>query len=152
MKEFPGTPGTVLGLILRMSQFIFATPSIGYMVTTTSFMDITAFCYLVAAMGLQAIWSFLLALMDAYAVVRKKVLHNPALVSLYLVGDWVSATLSLAAACSSAGIIVLYFHDLGHCYFGEKCRSYQISVGFAFLSWIPTSISSLIMLWLLAGG
>ncbi|KEH42711.1 CASP-like protein [Medicago truncatula] len=109
-------------------------------------------CYLVAAMGLQAIWSFLLALMDAYAVVRKKVLHNPALVSLYLVGDWVSATLSLAAACSSAGIIVLYFHDLGHCYFGEKCRSYQISVGFAFLSWIPTSISSLIMLWLLAGG
>jgi len=45
---------------------------------------------LIAAMGLQAIWSFLLALMDAYAVVRKKVIHNPVLVSLYLVGDWVS--------------------------------------------------------------
>jgi len=43
MKDFPGTPGTVLGLILRMSQFIFAALSIGYMVTTTSFMDITAF-------------------------------------------------------------------------------------------------------------
>lgn len=41
-------------------------------------------------MGLQAIWSFVLALVDAYALVRKKVLHNPVLVSLFVVGDWVS--------------------------------------------------------------
>lgn len=46
-------------------------------------------------MGLQTIWSFVLALLDAYAVVRKKVLHNPVLVSLYLVGDWVSLNKNL---------------------------------------------------------
>ncbi|XP_028183200.1 CASP-like protein 5B3 isoform X2 [Glycine soja] len=141
MKDFSGTPGTVLGLVLRMSQFIFAAGSIASMATTTSFFNLTAFCYLIASMGLQIIWSFVLALMDLYALVRKKVLLNP-----------VTATLSLAAASASAGITVLYFHDLGHCHFGEECQKYQISVAFAFLSWISTSISSLIMLWLLAAG
>ncbi|CAI8603052.1 unnamed protein product [Vicia faba] len=152
MKDFPGTPGTLFGLALRISQFVFAAGSIASMATTPNFFNITAFCYLIAAMGLQTIWSFVLALLDAYAVARKKVLHNPVLVSLYLVGDWVTATLSLAAACSSAGITVLYFNDLGHCHFGKECRKYQISVACAFLSWIPISISSLIMLWLLAAG
>ncbi|XP_061370999.1 CASP-like protein 5B3 [Gastrolobium bilobum] len=152
MKDFPGTPGTALGLTLRMSQFIFAAGSIASMATTPSFFNFTAFCYLIASMGLQVIWSFVLALLDAYALVRKKVLHNPVLVSLFLVGDWVTSTLSLAAASSSGGITVLYFNDLGHCHFGEECQKYQISVALAFLSWIPIAISSLIMLWLLAAG
>ncbi|XP_006605765.1 CASP-like protein 5B3 isoform X2 [Glycine soja] len=132
MKDFCGTPGTVLGLVLRMSQFVFAAGSIASMATTISFFNLTAFCYLIASMGLQIIWSFVLALMDLYALL--------------------TATLSLAAASASAGITVLYFHDLGHCHFGEECQKYQISVALAFLSWISTSISSLIMLWLLAAG
>lgn len=41
-------------------------------------------------MGLQVIWSFVLAVLDAYSLVRKKALHNPVLVSLFVVGDWVS--------------------------------------------------------------
>jgi len=64
----------------------------------------------------------------------------------------VTATISLAAASASAGLTVLYFHDMGHCHFGEECQKYQISVAFAFMSWISISISSLIMLWLLAAG
>ncbi|KHN01056.1 CASP-like protein [Glycine soja] len=175
MKDFPGTPGTGLGLALRISQFVFAAGSIASMATTPSFFNFTAFCsagygtrlggeneigkgdgqkgiYLIASMGLQVIWSFVLALLDAYALVKKKVLHNAVLVSLFVVGDWVTATLSLAAASSSAGITVLYFNDLGHCHFGEECQKYQISVALAFLSWFPISISSLIMLWLLAAG
>lgn len=40
-------------------------------------------------MGLQVIWSFGLALMDAYALAKKRVLHNPILVSLFVIGDWV---------------------------------------------------------------
>ncbi|KAL1342099.1 CASP-like protein 5B3 isoform X2 [Arachis hypogaea] len=143
MKNFPGTPGTLLGLALRMSQFIFAAGSIAAMATTPSFFNFTAFCYLIASMGLQFIWSFVLASMDAYALARNKVLHNPVLVT---------AILSLAAASSSAGITVLYFHDLGHCQFREECQKYQISVALAYLGWIPISISSLIMLWLLAAG
>ncbi|XP_022748990.1 CASP-like protein 5B3 isoform X4 [Durio zibethinus] len=119
------------------------------------FVNFLSFClclksYLIASMGLQVVWSFALALLDGIALVKKKVLHNPILVSLFVVGDWVTATLSLAAASSSAGIAVLYFNDLGNCKFGEECQKYQLSVAFAFLGWIAISISSLIMLWLLA--
>ena len=38
MKDFCGTPGTVLGLVLRMSQFVFAAGSIASMATTISFL------------------------------------------------------------------------------------------------------------------
>jgi hypothetical protein len=41
-------------------------------------------------MALQIIWSFVLASLDAYALVKKKVLLNPVLISLFVVGDWVS--------------------------------------------------------------
>lgn len=150
MRDFPGTPGTWTGLVLRIAQCVFAVASIAFMATTTSFFNFTAFCYLIASMGLQVIWSFVLALLDAYALVRKKALHNPVLVSLFVVGDWVTATLSLAAASASAGITVLYFSDVGNCRIAEECQKYQMSVALAFMSWMTIAISSLIMLWLLA--
>ncbi|KAK4405865.1 CASP-like protein 5B3 [Sesamum angolense] len=145
MKNFAGAPGTWTGLILRMAQCLFAVGSIASMATTKTFFSYTAFCYLIASMGLQVIWSFGLAFMDAYALLTKKVLHNPVLVSLFVVGDWVTATLSLAAAASSAGITVLYFGDLGGCSLGEECIKYEMAVALAFLSWITIAISSLIM-------
>ncbi|PKI68303.1 CASP-like protein 5B3 [Punica granatum] len=150
MKEFPGTPGTLTALVLRVSQFVFAVGSIASMATTDSFFNFTAFCYLIASMGLQVIWSSGLAFLDAYALLRKKVIHNPILVSLFVVGDWVTATLSLAAASASAGITVLYFSDLGRCSSGEECQQYQMSVALAYMSWVSIAISSLLMLWLLA--
>ncbi|CAK9160076.1 unnamed protein product [Ilex paraguariensis] len=152
MKDFAGTPGTVTGFILRMSQCLFAVGSIASMATTKTFFNFTAFCYLIASMGLLVIWSFGLAFLDAYALAKKKVLHNPVLVSLFVVGDWVTATLSLAGAASSAGITVLYFSDLGDCGFGEECQKYQMAVALAFLSWITIAISSLIMFWIWAAG
>lgn len=171
MKDFPGTPGTLTGLLLRISQFVFAAGSIASMASTSSFFNFTAFwyclvfqstdfslkvsnrlerwvfeewvesmpllnlkffllwswnsvgfvwnpkdddltiilavqvsnicsgpficnslfcSYLIASMGLQVIWSFVLALLDAYSLMKKKALHNPLLVSLFVVGDWVS--------------------------------------------------------------
>ncbi|XP_050374933.1 CASP-like protein 5B3 [Argentina anserina] len=152
MKDFPGTPGTLTGLLLRFSQCVFAAASIASMATTSSFFNFTAFCYLIASMGLQVIWSFVLALLDAYSLMKKKALLNPVLVSLFVIGDWVTATLSLAAASASAGITVLYFNDLSHCNFGEECQKYQMAVAFAYLSWVTIAISSLIMLWILAAG
>ncbi|XP_043691240.1 CASP-like protein 5B3 [Telopea speciosissima] len=151
MKEFPGTPGTLGALLLRISQCLFAAGSIASMATTSHFFQITAFCYLMAAMALQSIWSFALACLDSYALARNKVLHNPILVSLFVVGDWVTATLSLAAASSSVGIIVLYTRDFG-LWKGEECLKYQISVYLAFSSWIMVGISSFIMFWVLAAG
>lgn len=46
MKDFPGTPGTWTGLILRISQCMFAAGSIASMATTSSFFSVTAFWYL----------------------------------------------------------------------------------------------------------
>ncbi|GAB4843169.1 hypothetical protein Ancab_013144 [Ancistrocladus abbreviatus] len=43
-------------------------------------------------MDLQAIWSLGLALLDAYALVKKKDICFPVLVSLFVVGDWVVAS------------------------------------------------------------
>ncbi|XP_068640496.1 CASP-like protein 5B1 isoform X1 [Aristolochia californica] len=151
MKDFPGTPGTITGLFLRISQFLFAAGAIASMATAEDFTNYTAFCYLIASMGLQVIWCLGLAFLDAYALSKKKLLRNAILVSLFVVGDWVTATLSLAAACSSAGIIVLYDRDLGYCKL-LGCRKFQISVFLAFISWILIQISSLIMFWLLAAG
>jgi hypothetical protein len=41
-------------------------------------------------MGLQLLWSFGLACLDIYSLKTKRDLHNPVLVSLFVVGDWVS--------------------------------------------------------------
>ncbi|CAK9318737.1 unnamed protein product [Citrullus colocynthis] len=150
MKDFPGTPGTVTGLILRVLQCVFAAASIASMASTSYFFKFTAFCYLIASLGLQITWSFVLALIDAYALVRNKALQSTVLVSLFIVGDWITATLTLAAASSSSGVAILYFNDLKSCSFIGDCQKYQLSVALAFLSWITIAISSLIMVWLLA--
>ncbi|KAE8734966.1 CASP-like protein 5B3 [Hibiscus syriacus] len=152
MRAFPGTPGTLTSLFLRITQCVFASGSIASMATDPSFSTITAFCYLIASMGLQVVWSFALAVLDGIALLKKKVLHNPVVISLFVVGDWVTAMLSLAAASSSAGIATLYFNDLGNCRFEEECRKYQLSVALAFLGWVSISISSLIMPWLFVAG
>ncbi|XAR57400.1 hypothetical protein NMG60_11025532 [Bertholletia excelsa] len=149
MNDFAGTPGTKFGLVLRVSQCLFAAASIASLATTDSFFTITAFCYLFASMGLQAIWSFGLSLLDTYALVKGKAICNGVLIILFAIVDWVSATLSLAAASASAGTVML-LTELGGCRFGEECQKYQISVVFGFLGWLTVAISSIITLWVLA--
>ncbi|KAL8167901.1 hypothetical protein V2J09_009400 [Rumex salicifolius] len=163
MKEVIGSPGTKSGLVLRLGQFMFAAASLGVMVDSTGFASYTAFwfyificttlIYLVASMGLQVLWSLGLACLDVHALRKKKDLHNPILVSLFVVGDWVTATLSLAAACSSAGIVVLYSSDLDFCNTKNSllpCSKFQISVAFAFATWFLIAVSSHVMFWILA--
>ncbi|KAK1320422.1 hypothetical protein QJS10_CPA03g01715 [Acorus calamus] len=95
MKVLVGGPGTLSGLTLRLGQCLFAAASIGTMVTSLGFTNYTAFCYLIASMGLQVLWSLGLACLDFHAWKFKRDLQNPILVSLFVVGDWVTATLSL---------------------------------------------------------
>nr|P0DI71.1 RecName: Full=CASP-like protein 5B1; Short=GbCASPL5B1 [Ginkgo biloba] len=149
MKELPGMPGTIGGLALRVGQFLFAAAAIVIMVTGDEFTNYTAFCYLVAAMSLQFLWSFMLAILDTYALLIKRGLRNSVLLSLFVVGDWVTATLSLAAACSTAGVTVLFDNDLNYC--GQMhCHRYQLSAAMAFLSWLLIGMSSLLTFWLWA--
>lgn len=64
----------------------------------------------------------------------------------------VTAALSLAAACSSAGIIVLYAKDLHFCKDPRlhlDCGRFQISVVFAFITWAFVAVSYHVMFWIL---
>ncbi|KAI3966369.1 hypothetical protein MKW92_046898 [Papaver armeniacum] len=152
MKKLIGSPGTLSGLLLRVGQCLFAAASIAAMASAFGFSNYTAFCYLIASMGLQVLWSLGLAFLDAYAIKIKRDLHNPVLISLFVVGDWVTATLSLAAACSSAGVAVLYTKDMGFCKSlpHHPCSRFQISIALGFITWFLIFISSLITFWLLA--
>ncbi|KAK4748239.1 hypothetical protein SAY87_014825 [Trapa incisa] len=152
MKDLIGGPGTVSGLLLRIGQSVFAAASIVAMVTSVGFYRYTAFCFLIASMGLQVLWSFGLACLDIYALRKKRDLQNPVLVSLFVVGDWVTATLSLAASCASAGMVVLFVQDIGYCKRGyiHSCRGLQISVGLGFITWSLIAMSSHVMFWMLA--
>jgi len=152
MKALIGRPGSVSGLVLRLGQCAFAATAIGVMVSAYGFSSFTAFCYLIASMGLQVLWSFGLACLDIYGLTRRRDLQNPILVSLFVVGDWVTAALSLAAACSSAGIVVLYSKDLHFCKDPRlhlHCDKFQISVIFAFLTWALVAVSYHVMFWIL---
>ncbi|CAI9759734.1 unnamed protein product [Fraxinus pennsylvanica] len=152
MKELFGSPGTKSGLVLRIGQSLFAASSIGIMASASGFSTTTAFCYLIASMGLQFLWSFGLACIDVHALKFNKDLHNQIIVSLFVVGDWVTATLSLAASCSSAGVAVLFTKDTDICKVETNfsCNMFQISIAFAFASWSLLAVSSYVMFWLLA--
>ncbi|KAB2010941.1 hypothetical protein ERO13_D10G235500v2 [Gossypium hirsutum] len=146
-----GSPGKLSGLLLRIGQCFSAAASIGFMVSAHGFFNSTAFCYLIASMGIQVLWSFGLACLDFHALRSKTNLHNPVLVSLFVIGDWVTATLSLAAACSSAGVTVLYSRDLGYCRSPQiPCSHFKASILFAFISWFLLAVSSHVTFWLLA--
>ncbi|XP_059317874.1 CASP-like protein 5B1 [Lycium ferocissimum] len=152
MKELFGGPGKVSGLILRMGQCIFAAASISVMASSHGFSTCTAFCYLIASMGLQFLWSFSLACLDIHALRLKRDLRNYVFLSLLVVGDWVTSILSLAAASSSAGVVVLIVKDTKMCKQSPQlsCHMFQISVALAFISWFFLAISSYVMFWLAA--
>ncbi|KAK4427769.1 CASP-like protein 5B3 [Sesamum alatum] len=149
MKNFAGAPGTWTGLIPRMAQCLFAAASIASMATTKTFFSYTAFCYLIASMGLQVIWSSGLAFMDAYALLTKKVLHQ----SCTSQASMSRQHYPLAAAASFSWHNGALLWRPGRLQSGR--RMHKIRDGplhLAFLSWITIAISSLIMLWLLAAG
>ncbi|XP_052203141.1 CASP-like protein 5B2 [Diospyros lotus] len=153
MKDLLGSPGKVSGLILRIGQCLFAAASIGVMASASGFSSSTAFCYLIASMGLQVLWSFGLACLDIHALRLKRDLRSHVLVSLFVVGDWVTAILSLAAASSSAGVIILLTRDTSLCHDDQKqlaCSMFRLSVALAFVSWFLLAVSSYVMFWLLA--
>ncbi|XP_016543076.1 CASP-like protein 5A1 isoform X2 [Capsicum annuum] len=87
MRDLQGMPGTIGSLILRLCQFGFAVVAMCVMVTTSDFPTVTAFSYLVAAVGLQIIWSLVLAIADVYAILVQRSFRNAAVVSLFTIGD-----------------------------------------------------------------
>jgi len=152
MPGLAGRPGSWGGLVLRVGQTFFAAACIGVMGSSLGFSSYTAFCYLVASMGLQMLWSFGLACLDAYAIKVKKDLTHPIMLSLFVVGDWVTAILSFAASSSAGGVVILFQKDVLFCrrYPQLPCGKYELATAFAFLSWALSATSALIAFWLLA--
>jgi uncharacterized membrane protein len=75
---------------IRFGQFAFALTSFSVMITIPDFSSVTAFCFLVAAMVFQCMWSLSMGILDGYAILSGQCLHNSLFVSLFVVGDWVS--------------------------------------------------------------
>ncbi|KAH7435901.1 hypothetical protein KP509_06G083300 [Ceratopteris richardii] len=149
MKDYQGMPGTMVGLALRLSQLGFAVLSFSIMVSTPDFVQVTAFCYLVAATILQTCWSFVLAVVDVYALLVQRSLHHALVVGLFAVGDGVTSTLTFAAACATAGITVLIDNDLDQCAH-NNCGKFEAAAAMGFLSWVMATPSFLLTFWLLA--
>ncbi|GAB2272397.1 hypothetical protein Dimus_007223 [Dionaea muscipula] len=149
MKDVQGMPGTPGGLGLRLCQFVFAVVSLSVMASTSDFATATAFTYLVAAVGLQCLWSFLLAIVDIYALLVRRSLRNPRVVSFFTIGDGLTSTLTFASACASAGITVLIANDLNKCAINH-CARFEAATAMAFMSWFATSPSFLMNFWALA--
>lgn len=149
MKDIQGMPGTSGGLVLRLLQFAFAVSSLCIMATTNDFTSVTAFCYLVAAISLQCLWSLSLAIVDVYAILVMRCLRNRRITCFFTLGDGITSTLTFAGACSSAGITVLIGNDLGLCS-ENHCASFETATAMAFLSWFVVSISFMLNFWLLA--
>ncbi|KAH7566485.1 hypothetical protein ACOSP7_022992 [Xanthoceras sorbifolium] len=145
----PGAMGTSASFALRLGQTVFASASLLFMSFRVEFYGYSSFCYLVVVMGLVIPWSTTLALVDAYSILLKYVPRQPKIMWVVIIGDWVLSFLSLAAACSTAGVIDLLL-DTGQPYCPVKlCRRYQMSAATAFLSWFLSFASSLFNLWLL---
>ncbi|KAF8396570.1 hypothetical protein HHK36_018194 [Tetracentron sinense] len=149
MKDIQGMPGTLGGLVLRFFQFLFAVAALCIMATTSDFNSVTAFCYLVAAVGLQSAWSLSLAIVDIYALLVRRCLRNSRVISLFTIGDGITSTLTFAAACASAGITVLISNDLDSCA-KNHCTRFETATAMAFISWFTVSPSFLLNFWSLA--
>ncbi|XP_044506872.1 CASP-like protein 5A2 isoform X1 [Mangifera indica] len=149
MKDIQGMPGTPGGLTLRICQLIFAVAALCVMATTNDFPSVTAFCFLVAAAGLQSLWSLSLAIVDIYALLVKRSLQNNQILSLFAVGDGITSTLTFAAACASAGITVLIDNDLQNCK-QNHCVQFETATAVAFISWFSALPSFLLNFWSLA--
>ncbi|KAA8516544.1 hypothetical protein F0562_016950 [Nyssa sinensis] len=149
MKDVQGMPGTPGGLALRLCQFVFAVVSLCVMATISDFPSVTAFCYLVAAVSLQSLWSLLLAAVDIYALSVRRSLRSSGVVILFTVGDGITSTLTFAAACASAGITVLIGNDLDKCAVNH-CVRFESATAMAFISWFAVSPSFILNFWSLA--
>ncbi|CAH1451142.1 unnamed protein product [Lactuca virosa] len=145
MKRCFGTPGIASGLVLRIFQCLFASASIAVMAASSGFSSATSFCYLIAAMGLQVLWSFGLACLDIHALRVKKNLQSQILLSLVVVGDWVTAILALAASSSSAGVMVLLDRDSEYCKVDQQLSCNKVN--YPIMMTLQFCMETILILW-----
>ncbi|CAN6203970.1 unnamed protein product [Urochloa humidicola] len=151
MKDVVGSPGTRGGLALRVSQFVCALGSLAAMGSSYGFSNYSAFCYLAFQMTLQLIWSFILVCIDIHALKTNWDLHSAGNLWKYVIGDWLLAMGSMAAASSATGVAILLETDVNFCrvYPYLSCSRYKVSVILASMAWSFMAASAGSTFWLL---
>ncbi|CAA2999597.1 CASP 5A1 [Olea europaea subsp. europaea] len=136
MKDFQGMPGTTGGLFLRLCQFVFAVVSLCVMTTTLDFPSVTAFCYLVAAVGLQSVWSLSLAIADIYCLSVRRSFRHVGVISLFAIGDGVRKTCLTRQLKFSDAMLFLKGRDAAM-YLWKRCDQY-LCENATLLDYFPT--------------
>eukprot|EP00249_Psilotum_nudum_P034478 c53576_g1_i1 orf=269-709(-) len=143
-------PGARGRIALRLSQCVTAVVSLGVMISAKDFSSITAFCFLVAAMVLQCMWSLSAVATEGYAWLLSRRLQDSPLLSLFAIGDWITAVVSFASACASTAITVLLVRDTSDGCAINYCGKFAVAAVMAFLNWMLISASFLSTFWVLA--
>uniref|UniRef100_A0ACD5Y3X1 Uncharacterized protein n=1 Tax=Avena sativa TaxID=4498 RepID=A0ACD5Y3X1_AVESA len=151
MKLIVGSPGTWSGLALRVSQCVFALASICAMASGFGFTNYSAFFYMIVALMVQLMWSLALACVDIFSVRNTKDLHDWMLVTLIVVGDWITAVLVFTGASASASVTILFTRDTHICrvYTRLACGQFALSIVLAFIVWLLGAASCFSGFWLL---
>lgn len=70
----------------------------------------------------------------------------------FLFETQVTAILSLAAACSSAAVVVLYAKDVECCDVHDQfsCLRYGVAVALSFVTWVQIAVSFHVSFWIYA--
>eukprot|EP00249_Psilotum_nudum_P034492 c53606_g1_i1 orf=122-433(+) len=100
-------------------------------------------------MVLQSMWSVSVAAIEGYAWLLSKSLQDSPLLRLFALGDWVTAVVTLAGACASAAITILFVRDIRDDCVKTYCRRYASAAGMAFVNWTHISTSFLFTFWVL---
>ncbi|PKI65500.1 CASP-like protein 5B2 [Punica granatum] len=104
--------GRVGSLVLRVAQMTSSAVSMAVLFIDGDVDLHAAFSYEIAAMSFLLVWSSALVCLDVYSLKEHRNVQTPKLLRSIVIGDWLSFFLSLSAACSSAGVLILYTHDL----------------------------------------
>ncbi|RLN23573.1 CASP-like protein 5B3 [Panicum miliaceum] len=151
MKDVMGSPGTLGGLALRMSQFVCAAGSLAAMFSAYGFTNYSAFCYLFLQMTLLLIWSFILVCIDIHSLKINWDLHSTGNLRKYVIGDWMLAIGSLSAASSATAVAILLATDVEFCRVNPlfSCSRYKVSAILASMAWSFIAASAGSTFWLL---
>eukprot|EP00249_Psilotum_nudum_P005800 c19223_g1_i7 orf=271-822(+) len=143
-------PGTLGSISLRIIQVAAAIVSFSVMISASDFSTVTAFCFLVATTVLQCMWSLSVAAVEVYSWLFGRSLKYSPLLNIFVIGDWITAIVTFAGACASAGIAVLVGRDIHGACTANFCGRYALAAGMALLTWILIFTSFLFTFWILA--
>ncbi|TVU31884.1 hypothetical protein EJB05_23588, partial [Eragrostis curvula] len=110
MKDLPGVPSMLVALMLRVVQLLFASIALAVITFTNDFTT-RLFC---------KVWSVVLAIVDIYALMVRRHLHNRRAIRPIVGG------ITFFAACASAGV-TMFIANLSMCY-KVQCSAFKYAI------------------------